>query len=102
MSAFHKIVLALAGSLNNETSSPAPQGGNRALRKTDASIAESSLIPKQENGRGFPFFGMPRRIQSTLVLFASAGIFFGIPNASEAATTIVKDKAKQAAKGWIE
>ena len=102
MSAFHKIVLAIAGSLNNGTSSPAPQGGNRALRKTDASIAESSLIPKQENGRGFPFFGMPRRIQSALALFASAGIFFGTPNASKAATTIVKDKAKQAAEGWIE
>ena len=40
MATLHRIVLAIAGSLNNGTSSPAPQGGNRALRNKTTALAD--------------------------------------------------------------
>ena len=40
MATLHRIVLAIASSLNNGTSSPAPQGGNRALSNEPNALAE--------------------------------------------------------------
>ena len=47
MATLHRIVLAIAGSWNNETSSPAPQGGNRALRNKTNALA-SAFAERQE------------------------------------------------------
>ena len=41
MATLHRIVLAIASSLNNGTSSPAPQGGNRALRNKTNALASA-------------------------------------------------------------
>ena len=45
MSTFHKIVLAIASSLNNGISSLAPQGGNRALSNQTNALAERQEQP---------------------------------------------------------
>ena len=41
MATLHRIVLAIASSWNNETSSPAPQGGNRALSNQTNALASA-------------------------------------------------------------
>ena len=83
MNTFHKIALALAGSLNNGTSSPAPQGGNRALsNETNAlasAFAERQAQPSAKTppilnpiGKGIGKFWIP-------ILLATATALSTIP-----------------------
>ena len=66
MATLHRIVLAIAGSWNNETSSPAPQGGNRAWSNETNALAERQEQPSAKTppilnpiGKGIGKFWIP-------------------------------------------
>ena len=74
MSTFHKIVLALAGSLNDGTSSPASQG-NRALRNETNDLADRQAQPSAKTppllhriGKGIGKFWIPIFLITATVL----------------------------------
>ena len=98
MNTFHKIVLALAGSLNNGTSSPAPQGnralnngtsspapqGNRALSNETNALAERQAQPSAKTppipnriGKGIGKFWIP-------ILLSTATVMSTIPHRASA------------------
>ncbi len=78
MATFHKIVLAIASSWNHGTSSPAPQGGNRALSNQTNALASafaerqaqpSAKTPPNPNriGKGIGKFWIPILLATTLM-----------------------------------
>ena len=86
MATFHKIVLAIASSLNNGTSSLAPQGGNRALSNQTNALAERQAQPSAKTppipnpiGKGIGKFWIPLLLATATVL---------TPSKTEAATLL--------------
>ena len=79
MATLHRIVLAIASSLNNGTSSPAPQGGNRALSNEPDALTERQEQPSAKTphipnriGKGIGKFWIP-------ILLATATALSTIP-----------------------